>query len=161
MQTRLTSISIPLSVFMSGLYGGIGFFSVIGHNPAMRRLDNAAFAEYWQSIDHYMGARMPVFGPLLILTLLFGTITLIPKWRTPSFWLLFIAFLLLITDMVFAFSVNVPLNQQIQSWDVQQLPANVGEIKAKVVQAFSWRSFFMLASFACVVLAAFSRRPRW
>src|ERR1700752_2429103 len=135
MLTKLSSISIPLSVLMSGLYGGIGFFSVMGHNPTMRRLSNTGFAEYWQNIDHYMGARMPVFGPLLMLTLLFGTITLIPIWKTPSFWLLLFAFLLLIADMVVAFSINVPLNKQIQSWDLHQLPANVGLVKAKVAQA--------------------------
>jgi hypothetical protein len=158
MLTKLSSISIPLSVFVAGLYGGIGFFTFMGGNPSLINLSSRTIAEYWQSIDSYMGARMPVFGPILLFTILFAIITSLPAWRTPSFWLLVAAFVILITDMVFAFSVNIPLNRVIQSWDIQNLPSNVQEVKAKVIRAFWFRGTFMLSSFICVVLAAFIKK---
>jgi hypothetical protein len=158
MLTKLSSISIPLAVFVAGLYGGIGFFTFMGGNPTLITLSSRTFAEYWQSVDSYMGARMPIFGPILLLSILFGIITLLPSWQTLSFWLLVIAFLILIADLVFAFSVNIPLNKAIQSWDLNNLPANVQEIKAKVIQAFWVRGGFMISSFACVVLAAFVKK---
>jgi MFS superfamily sulfate permease-like transporter len=157
MLMKLSSISLPVSVFLSGLYGGIGFFTIMGGNPSLKGLSSAGFAEYWQHIDSYMGARMPLFGPVLLLSVLFSVIALMPDWRSLSFWLVLLAFLFLVADLVFTFSINHPLNKLIQDWDLQNLPANVQEVKARVINAFWYRSFFMISSFTCITIAAFVR----
>jgi uncharacterized membrane protein len=158
MSAKLSLVALYLSLFLSGLYGGVGFFTVMGGNPAVRKLSTPAFAEYWQHIDGYMGARMPVFGPILLLSMLFSVISLIPFRTTPSFWLMVLAFLIIIGDLVFTMSTNHPLNKLIQSWDLQNLPDNVKEIQQQVVHAFWYRAVFMISSFACVVLALVFRR---
>ena len=160
MLKKCSYIIVPFAVFMSGLYGGIGFFTLMGGNPSVNDLSLQAFAEYWQNIDHYMGSRMPVFGGSLILVLLLGVISLLPWRKTVSFWLMLLGLLLLISDLVFTLSINHPLNQLIQSWDLQNLPSNVQEIKTQVIDAFWYRAFFMLSSFACVWLAAFLKKNK-
>jgi uncharacterized membrane protein len=158
MSAKLSLVALYLSLFLSGLYGGVGFFTIMGGNPALRKLSEPAFAEYWQQVDGYMGARMPVFGTILLLSMLFSVIALLPLRTTPSFWLMALAFLIIIGDIVFTLSTNHPLNRLIQSWDLQHLPDNVKEVQQQVVHAFWYRSVFMISSFACVVLALVFRR---
>ena len=158
MRLTLTEISLAISAILGGLYGGTGFFTIMGGNPAVAALSDRSFAEFWQQVDGYMGARMPVFGPILLLSLLLSVIALVPERTTISFWLMAFALFILVIDLVFTLSTNHPLNRLIQSWDLNQLPANVQEIKAQVVHAFWFRSAFMILSFACVVAAIFLRR---
>jgi len=82
----------------------------------------------------------------------------IREWATPTFWFLLMALLILIADMILIFTTNHPLNQLVQSWDLNNLPANVQEIQFKIVNAFWFRSAFMMGSFVCVLLAVFLYR---
>jgi uncharacterized membrane protein len=158
MYSKWIDISLYTTVFLSGLYGGIGFFNFLGGTPAIEKLSTRGFAEYWQRIDSFMGARMPVFGPVLLLSVALSAILLVKEWKAPAFWLMVLALLVLAGDIVFTLSVNHPLNRLIQSWDLNSLPANEQEIQMKVAHAFNIRSWFMIISFAMTVLAAFFRK---
>jgi hypothetical protein len=59
--------------------------------------------------------------------------------------------------MIYAFTVNHPLNRMIQSWDLGQLPDNVHQIKIKTADAFYRRSAFMILSFVLLLFAVFLR----
>lgn len=161
MNNKWIEISLGLTVFLSGLYAGVGFFTILGGNSAVGKLSDKAFAEYWQHIDSYMGARMPFFGPLLLLSVLLSVILLFGDRQVPTLWLMLMAFLVLVGDVVFVFTVNHPLNQLIQSWDLNNLPANVEIVKNRVVQAFNIRCWLMMVPFAMTVLAVFFRKANW
>jgi hypothetical protein len=150
---KLIELSFSLSLLLSGLYAGIGFFVAMGGNPAIKLMSDRTFAEFWQHTDHYMAARMKIFGPLLLLTMLFGVLVLLKEYRTSSFWFMLIAFAILVTDVFYIFSTNHPLNHLVQSWDVNNLPSNVQEIKWQIVKAFNVRVIFMISSFIMVLLA--------
>ncbi|MEO8405277.1 MAG: DUF1772 domain-containing protein [Chitinophagaceae bacterium] len=111
---KFSTLALGISLFLSGLYGGTGFFTIMGGNPAVARLSERGFAEYWQQVDSFMGARMPVFGPILLLSLLTSVITLSAAWRSVSFWLVLLALVIIIGDIIFTLSTNHPLNQLIQ-----------------------------------------------
>lgn len=64
-----------------------------------------------------------------------------------------IAFVILVTDVIYIFTTNHPLNHLVQSWDVNKLPANVQNIKSQIVKAFNLRVIFMISSFIMVLLA--------
>ncbi len=150
-------ISLFLSTLLTGFYAGTGFFVIMGGNPAILRMSNQTFAEYWRHTDFYMAARMKVFGPLLFLTLLSTVLLHVKSWHSAEFWFLSAALFILVADMVLIFSTNHPLNKQMHSWDLSNLPDNVQEIKSRVVNAFWLRSGFMIASFVCVLLAVILR----
>jgi hypothetical protein len=152
-------LSLFLSTFLSGLYGGVGFFTIMGGNPAISRMSNPTFAEFWQHIDHYMGARMPVFGPFLILSLLLSTFLLFREAGALPAWLMLIALLVIIGDLVFTLNVNHPYNKLVQSWELDNLPADVRMIRDKVVAAFYIRVLFMIGAFILVLLSVWLRRP--
>ena len=160
MYNKWIELSLGLTTFLSGLYGGIGFFALMGGNPSLEKLSPRSFAEYWQQIDSYMGARMPVFGPVLLASVLLSTALLLKEWRTLPFWLMLSAFLVLAGDAVFTLSVNHPLNKMIQGWDLNSLPDNVEQIRMKVVKAFNVRLFLMLAAFALVIFAVWTRNKK-
>lgn len=159
MTLQKTDWILLLCTLFSGFYAGIGFFVAIGGNPAIRLMSPATFAEYWQHTDYFMAARMRIFGPLLLFTMLAGIFVLLKEYRTVSFWLMLAAFCILITDVAFTMTTNHPLNQLVQSWNLNNLPENVDEIKWKIIRAFDTRKFFMISSFLLVVMAVWSRRP--
>ena len=150
---KLIELSFSLSLLLSGLYAGIGFFVAMGGNPAIKLMSDRTFAEFWQHTDHYMAARMKIFGPLLLLTMLFGVLVLLKDYQTNSFWFMLIAFAILVTDVIYIFTTNHPLNHLVQSWDVNKLPSNVQDIKRQIVKAFNVRVIFMISSFIMVLLA--------
>jgi MFS superfamily sulfate permease-like transporter len=152
-------LNLGLSTILSGLYGGIGFFVLMGGNPAITRMSDYTFAEYWQNIDHYMAARMPVFGPILMISLLLSTILLFRECASLPAWLMLIALLVIVGDMIFTLSVNHPYNQLIQSWNLEELPPDVRIVRDKVVEAFYVRILFMMGAFILVVLSAWLRKP--
>jgi len=158
METGWTSIIIGIATFLSGLYGGTGFFVAMGGNPAISRMSDKTFAEYWQLTDHFMAARMKVFGPLLLLSLIAAIIALLPEWNSASFWLMVFALVIIIIDIIFTLSTNHPLNKRIQSWRLDKLPADVQQVKQQVVQAFAMRLVFMITSFALVLLSVWFRK---
>jgi hypothetical protein len=151
--STIINVSFFLSLILSGFYGGTGFFVLIGGNPAIELMTNNTFAEYWQHLDFFMAARMKIFGPLLLVTIIVNTILLLKQYRTPAFWCMLAALLILLADVLFVFSVNHPLNLLIQAWDLNNLPGNVAEVKWKVVTAFNTRALFMIGSFLMAVLA--------
>lgn len=156
MKRNLADILLFGCTMISGFYAGTGFFVAMGGNPAIRLMSEATFAEYWQHTDHYMAARMKIFGPLLLLTVLVSTIVLFRKQRT-AFYCMLVAFLILLADIAFVLSTNHPLNQYIQSWDLSNLPPDVGHVKNKLVAAFETRLLFMISCFVMVLFAVWTR----
>ena len=91
LNSKLIEIILFFSALLSGFYAGTGFFVALGGNPAIKLMTDRTFAEYWQHTDHFMAARMKVFGPLLLLVMLAGVAVLLKEYQTPSFWLMLVA----------------------------------------------------------------------
>ena len=159
LSSKLIEIILFFAALLSGFYAGTGFFVAMGGNPAIKLMSDKTFAEYWQHTDHFMAARMKVFGPLLLLTILAGVTVLLKEYQTPSFWLMLVALAISVTDVVFTLSTNYSLNQIVQSWDTENLPSNVQDIKWKIVSAFNMRTIFMIGSFVTVLIAVWLRKP--
>jgi hypothetical protein len=146
------------TLLLAGFYGGTGFFVVMGGNPAIEKMSSATFAEYWQHTDHFMAARMRIFGPLLLMCVTASTILSFMAGSKSSAFLV-TALGILIADMIVIFGMCHPLNTLIQSWNLNSLPAYVPEIKQKVVHAFWLRSSCMIGVFLCFILAVWKSKP--
>jgi hypothetical protein len=157
---QTTELILFIIVFSGGLYAGIGFFGFMGGNPAIKLMSNRTFAEYWQHTDHFMAARMKIYGPINLLLTLAGVIFLIRQYHSPAFWFMFLAFGILIVDVVLTISIHMPLNKLIQSWDLNNLPADVERIKLQLVNAFNRRFYFMIGSFLMLLLSLWFYRGK-
>ncbi len=152
-----TDILLVVALVLLGLYGGIGFFTLIGLNPALLKMSERTFAETWQHIDFYMGARMPFIGPVILVMTIFSTIVLYKRYALLSAVFMIIALSILVADVIIALTFNDPLNSIIQEWNLQRLPADVSVIQSRVVNAFWFRSICMIASFIFGILAFWTR----
>ncbi|QHT68768.1 hypothetical protein GXP67_20005 [Rhodocytophaga rosea] len=152
-----SDLLLLITLLMTGFYGGTGFFVLMGGNPAILKMSNATFAEYWQHTDYYMAARMRFFGPCMMLCVVVSTIQYFLHHQVTSFWLMIGAILFLVADLIIVFSFNHPLNQLIQSWHLNQLPDDVQMIKNQVVSAFWGRSVCMIGCFILNLLAFWQR----
>ena len=63
---KVSETILLFTLILSGFYGGIGFLTILGNNPAIGNLSGRAFIEYWQNVDYYMAARMKIFWATLI-----------------------------------------------------------------------------------------------
>jgi hypothetical protein len=100
---------------------------------------------------------MKFFGPLLLISVVASYITLYKKYSFPSFLLMIGALLILFIDVYIISSTNHPLNQLIQSWNLNQLPENVTEIQQQVIGAFWRRAACMIGAFILGALAFWKR----
>lgn len=147
-----TSNRIPLfvSTVATGLYAGIGFFNFMSFLPTLARMPAEHLVPFWRLIDGYMGSRMPVFGPLMLLTLVVTLVLLRWRWRTLTSWLLLAALVVLALDGWVALNENIPVNLSIQDRSATFTTAQIEAFRATMVRAFSIRSALMIASFLLV-----------
>lgn len=156
--TTSALIALFVSSILTGFYGGIGFFGFMSLLGTLERLPPQHLVPFWRLIDGYMGRRMRVFGPLMLLSLLVTLFLLSPQWQSGTFWLVGAALLALIVDVRIAVGENIPVNQAIQNRDVTPSADQVEAFRATMVRAFYKRSTLMIVCFVLVSLAWFFGR---
>lgn len=156
--TIYVQIALFVSSILIGFYGGIGFFSFISFLPTLERLPVPHLTPFWRLIDGYMGRRMRVFGPLMLLSLLVTLGLLMPQWNSVAFWLVGAALLVLVTDVRIAIRENIPVNRAIQNRDMMYSPEQLEAFRTTMVRAFYKRSTLMILCFLLVNLAWFFSR---
>jgi uncharacterized membrane protein len=155
-----TSIQVALFVssILTGFYSGIGFFGFMSFLGTLERMPVQHLIPFWRLIDGYMGRRMRIFGPLMLLSLLVTLLLLTPNWQSGTFWLVGAALLVLVVDVRIAISENIPVNQAIQDRTTEYAIAEIEEFRITMVRAFYKRSALMILCFVLVNLACFFGR---
>ena len=133
------------AIVCAGLLAGIYLGHRTGAHYALPRLDRSSFVQFQQVVHtHYVK-----FMPPLVLAALLATVIWIwlirAQWKSPGFWLLVlsacgIAFVAAITR-----AVNVPLNNQLMTWDVADPPPNLAAIWAPWDSVNTIRTFVSVA----------------
>lgn len=141
-------------VLVTGLYAGIHFFNLIGGLPALYRMTRPeTFIEFWQNIDHFMAARMRVFGPLVLLVQLTSIILMAVDHRWVSMGLMIAGFGLTVADAIIAVRGNGPLNRRIQSWSLERVPVEWVQVRDEVARWFGARGVAAIGALACSAAA--------
>jgi uncharacterized membrane protein len=143
------------ALLLTGLYAGAAMYSIMGISPAMKEMSPASYTEFHQKLDFFMGVRMALFAKI---TLAVNVLLLISTIRSSTKLVLFLTvagFLLFFAELFFTLSVNVPINEKIQTWNINQLPADWIAIKNKWIKYDFLRAVCAIASFI-IYLAAFS-----
>jgi hypothetical protein len=108
---------------------------------------------FWQIADYYFRARMPVFGIALQLALLLNIAFMYQFNHTFSFWLLVIAFVLMIAEIIIIKKMNLPLNIIIQNIKGNEVPADFETLRSSAIKIFSLRTVIGITSFILVLLS--------
>ncbi|GAA4976475.1 DUF1772 domain-containing protein [Actinoplanes utahensis] len=156
MLTRIAQmVSVVLTGLLAGLFAGRWFGA-----PASRQYEGPVFTEVQQRVDATVGAWAPglIMGAIVALAV---TLLLVRRPFGTRFLLTAGALVLVVALTVSTQIVNVPINEEINSWVVSSPPADWAEFRDRWEAYHTLRTVF--AVLALVLIAAsvtLTRDPR-
>jgi Domain of unknown function (DUF1772) len=147
-----------IAIFSSGIFAGILFGDRMGATFARPSLSPSSFLQF-QRIQHVHFARMM---PPLTLAAIAGAlgwlIMVRALWNSSQFSLVAVATGAMVLAAVLTFRVNIPINNQLMTWNVAAPPENMREIwnrweKIHTIRTILWLSAFALEVTALGILA--------
>lgn len=164
---KIRPVSLYILVLISGLYAGLHVSGMINPlvfgviNPAGGLMPAVQWAESWQITDGFMRVRMAVAGPIMLVSYILPLLLFIRQWRSLTFWLILIAFGLLIADMFLTGQQQIPINRYIEAIDFRKVTPEQAKILAhmhpQVIKNFASREWFGIVGFVLVALTPFLR----
>ncbi len=149
---KVITIVFIIIIILTGLSAGLGFGNAIGYMPGMKDTPANHMISFWQHVDHYFRARMPIFGNALLISLLVALFMMRKEWQSAAFLFIAIAFLVCVGDLIVILTQNLPLNEIVQSLDAEKpLTIEFEGIRNKAMKAYYLRAFLNMASFAFVL----------
>jgi hypothetical protein len=111
-----------------------------------------------QMIDN-LGAPMAILLPLALLSAL---VTLVLLWRGgggAAFWWLLAGFLLMVAALAVTLAVEVPIDNQIQTWTAATLPGDWRSIRSRWELFHTIRTFLSIGAVVAATIGSAVRRP--
>lgn len=139
-----------LNVLLYALIAGQGFYMLLGGSQALKQLSVGAFIEQRQSVDKAI-ARNLTISYLFTLAYSASYILLLVWYEMPLLQIAvaLLAFLLLLADLFIATRGNLPLNKEINTWQVHAHPMDWVAQRDLWISYMTWRNW--LSIFALVV----------
>jgi uncharacterized membrane protein len=140
--------TIVLFALVMGVFWGT-WFSL---SRTMDQLSPETFVAVGHEMIQNLGMPMAVLLPLALLS---GLVTLVLLWphRTAAFWWLAAGFVLMVAALVITLAVEVPIDNQIETWTAATLPGDWRSIQSRWEL---WHTIRTFASIAAVVAATIS-----
>jgi uncharacterized membrane protein len=101
-----------------------------------------------------LGLPMALLLPLALLSALVTLALLWPGGRGPAFWWLAAGFLLMVAALVITLAVEVPIDNQIETWTAATLPGDWRSIQARWELWHTIRTFASIAAVAAATISA-------
>jgi uncharacterized membrane protein len=140
--------TVVLFALVMGVFWGT-WFSL---SRTMDQLSPETFVAVGHEMIQNLGVPMAVLLPLALLSAL---VTLVLLWpdRTAAFWWLAAGFVLMLAALVITLAVEVPIDNQIETWTAATLPGDWRSIQSRWEL---WHTVRTFASIAAVVAATIS-----
>jgi uncharacterized membrane protein len=148
--------TIVLFALVMGVFWGT-WFSL---SRTMDRLSAETFVAVGHQMIQNLGAPMAILMPLALLSALVTLALLWPSRRTAAFWWLLAGFLLMVAALVITLAVEVPIDNQIETWTAATLPADWRSIQSRWELFHTIRTFASIAAvIAATISATVAARP--
>jgi uncharacterized membrane protein len=141
--------TVVLFALVMGVFWGT-WFSL---SRTMSRLSPETFIAVGHEMIRNLGVPMAILLPLALLCAL---VTLALLWRggrTAAFWWLLAGFLLMVAALVITLAVEVPIDNQIETWTATTLPADWRSIQARWELWHTIRTFLSIAAVVAVTVS--------
>jgi uncharacterized membrane protein len=142
-----------LTAILLSLTAGRALWVTLGESPFGVR--PAVYVEFFQELDRRIAVPVAITG--IGGTLLAAVTAVAHRRRRPAFALLAPAFLLAAVSSVVTVAVNVPINEQIATWDPSVLPSGYEELLRRWWTWHLVRTVAMLAASGLVFAAMLTR----
>lgn len=148
------TIALYILILFTTGYVALGVFFIIC--PFEHHFDTPTFIKYWKIVDGYMGKRMPIYGMLWLIAFAINIILFARTWKkSPILWIIISSLALLIADMVFTGQAQLPINNYIQTLDMNSLTnEQISKLQGLrdqidknfgVRHYFGWTIFFLMS----------------
>jgi uncharacterized membrane protein len=147
--------TIVLFALVMGVFWGT-WFSL---SRTMNRLSGDTFVAVGHQMIQNLGVPMAILLPLALLSAL---VTLALLWRgrrTAAFRWLLAGFLLMVAALVVTLAVEVPIDNQINTWTAATLPGDWRSTQSRWELFHTVRTFLSIAAVVAVTISAVLFRP--
>ena len=150
------SVVQVIAILCSGLMAGLLFGDWLGTSFARARMSDSSFIELQQIVHVNYLRTLPALSSAAVL----APIVWLFLWRARrghlEFGLLLAAIIALVVGQAITFLINVPINDQLESWIAASPPSNARQIwsrweTAHIVRTIFWVGGFLLEVVALVV----------
>jgi uncharacterized membrane protein len=142
-----------VAVFSTGLLAGIFFGDRMGASFARPALSPSSFVKFQQIQHVHFVKMMPILIGIAILSSVAWLVLIRVRMGSPEFVFLALATLAYISVLVLTRTFNVPINNQLMTWNASSPPSDVMEIWARWEQVHTVRTFLAVLGFAFESLA--------
>src|SRR5207249_3166865 len=156
----MNRLSIPrvVAVLSSGLMAGLLFGDWLGPSFARAAMNASSFIQFQQIVHINYLRTLPALSTIAIAAPILWLIMLRARHDSTEFKVLLGATVAIAIGYTITFVFNVPVNNQLETWNAAAPPANAREIwnqweKAHVVRTIFWVIGFFLETVALVVSA--------
>ena len=146
--------TIVLFALVMGVFWGT-WFSL---SRTMSQLSAETFLTVGHEMIQNLGGPMAILLPLALLSALV-TLALLWRGRAAAFWWLLTGFLLMVAALVITLVVEVPIDNQIETWTVATLPGDWRSIQSRWELFHTVRTFLAIAAVVAVTISAVAARP--
>lgn len=147
-----------VAIVLTSLSMGVHFGTWLTEAPLRETRSGALFTEVQQGRDRVAARIMPILGNAAILSV--AACVFLVRAVPGAFALSVIALVFIVGDMAVTLVGNVPINKQVQSWNVAQPPAEWAELRDRWERLHTIRTVLIVSGFALLVAAVvFFRVP--
>ena len=146
-------IAPVVALICTGLVAGIFLGHRAGVSRAVPILSPSSFIQLQQTIHKTFVRMMPVLVLGSVLGSALWAALLRACWRTPGFWFVVGASLMMICVATMTRAINVPINNRLMSWDVAAPPSDLSTVWARWEEIHSIRTVLAIVAFAVEVIA--------
>lgn len=155
------SVTRVVAVLCSGLMAGLLFGDWLGPSFARSAMSVSSFVEFQQIVHLNYLRTLPALSGVALAAPIVWLVMLRAQTKGTEFKVLLVATLAILIGFTITFVFNVPVNDQLETWNVAAPPANAREIwsrweTAHVVRTIFWTVGFFLEIVALAISASMS-----
>jgi uncharacterized membrane protein len=144
------AITIVLFALVMGVFWGT-WFSL---SRTMGRLSPETFLAVGHEMIRNLGVPMAILLPLALLSALVTLALQRSGGRTAAFWWMAAGFLLMVAALVITLAVEVPIDNQIETWTAATLPSDWRSIQTRWELWHTIRTFLSIAAVVAATISA-------
>ena len=142
-----------VAILCSGLMAGLLFGDWLGTSFARARMSDASFIQLQQIVHVNYLRTLPALSSAAVI----APVVWLFFWRSrrgsTEFGMLLAAAIALVIGQAITFLINVPINDQLESWSVTNPPSNARQIWSRWETAHVVRTVFWVGGFLLEVIA--------
>jgi uncharacterized membrane protein len=149
-----------VAILSSGLMAGLLFGDWLGPSFARATMSASSFIQFQQIVHVNYLRTLPALSTIALAAPILWLIMLRARRDSPEFKLLVAVTVVIAIGYTITFVFNVPVNNQLETWNAAAPPANAREIwsqweKAHVVRTIFWMAGFFLETVALTMTASY------